>query len=174
MEIRADVDLPFAPERVFAAYRDRLPELVPHLPNIRRIEVRGRRDVDGRVELVNEWFGGGEIPAVARSILSESMIRWTDHAKWNESALTCDWRTEVHAFPGAVACAGQNRFVATAGGCRLEIRGDLTVDAAKVPGVPRLLSRSVGAAVEKVLVGAIAPNLVEVGKGVGELLRREG
>ena len=174
MEIRADVELPFPRERVFVAYRDRLAELVPHLPNIRRIEVKERKEAGGRVELVNEWVAGGDIPAVARSVLSESMLRWTDYATWHADALTTDWRTEVHAFPGAVRCAGQNRYVDTPGGARLEIRGELTVDASKVPGVPRLLAKTVGAAVEKILVGAIAPNLVEVAKGVGQLLGRDG
>ncbi len=174
MEIRADVELPFPRERVFAAYRDRLPELLEYLPNIRRIEVRDRKDLEGRVELVNEWVGGGDIPAVARAVVSESMLCWTDFATWNEAPLTCDWRTEVHAFPGAVRCSGQNRYLVTPGGSRLEIRGDLTVDAGKVPGVPRVFAKAIGAAVEKVLVGAIAPNLVEVAKGVGLLLGRDG
>lgn len=174
MEIRADVDLPFSRERVFSAYRDRLAELTEFLPNIRRIRVLERKELPGRVELVNEWLGGGDIPAIARSVLSESMLRWTDYATWNEALFTCDWRTEVHAFPGAVRCAGQNRYVVTADGSRLEIRGELTVDAGKVPGVPRLLARTIGGVVEKVLVAAIAPNLVEVAKGVGTLLRREG
>lgn len=174
MEIRADVELPFTRDRVFVAYRDRLAELTEFLPNIRSIVVADRKELDGKVELVNEWTGGGDIPSVARAVISESMLRWTDYASWKAATFTCDWRTEVHAFPGAVKCAGQNRYVELPGGCRLEIRGDLTVDATKVPGVPRLLAKTVGSAVEKVLVGAIAPNLVAVAKGVGTMLGREG
>lgn len=173
MEIRADLTLPFPRERVYAAYRDRLAELTDFLPNIRTIKVLDRKDREGEVDLVNEWVGGGDIPAVARAVLSESMLRWTDYATWHANDFTVSWRTEVHAFPGAVKSSGRNRFVEAGSGTRLEIRGDLTCDSAKVPGVPRLLAKTVNAAAEKLLVGQIGPNLVEVGKGVGKLLERD-
>lgn len=174
MEIRADVTVPFPRARVFATYRDRLADLTEYLPNIRAIRVLERTERGGEVDLVNEWEGGGEIPAAVRSFLSESMLKWTDYATWVEAQSVCRWRTEVHAFPGAVKSSGENRFVEVPGGTRVEIRGELTVDATKVPGVPRLLAKTAGSAVEKVLVGRIAPNLVEVAQGVRKLLEREG
>lgn len=173
MEIRADLELPFPLDRVFSTYRDRLTDLVEFLPNIRGIEVKSRKDEPDKVELVNLWTGGGDIPKVARAVLSESMLRWTDYATWHEATHLVDWRTDVHAFPGAVKSSGQNRFVATEKGTRLEIRGDLTCDSSKVPGVPRLFAKTVNAAAEKLLVGQVGVNLLEVGKGVGKLLERE-
>jgi hypothetical protein len=174
MEIKAEVIIPFPRERVFSTYRDRLADLVEFLPNIRRIVVKERKEQGSDIELVNEWTGGGDIPAVARSILSESMLQWTDFAVWHAGTFTVDWRTEVHAFPGAVKSTGQNRFVEVPEGTRLSVLGDFTCDASKIPGVPRLLAKTVGNAVEKMLVGAIATNTAEVGKGVGKLLAREG
>lgn len=175
MEIKAEVTLPFSRERVFAAYRDRLAELTEYLPNIQSIRVRERKDLDGGVvELVNEWAGGGDIPAAARSFISESMLRWTDYATWLPSSFVCEWRTEVHAFPGAIKASGKNHYLEAGSGTRLEIRGELVCDGTKIPGVPRLLAKTVGSAVEKVLVGSIATNLVEVGKGVGKLLAKDG
>jgi len=173
MEIRADVTLPFPLDQVFAAYRDRMPELTEYLPNIRKIEVLERQDKVGEVYLVNAWEGGGDIPKVARAVLSESMLRWTDYATWKEGTHSVEWRTEVHAFPGAVKSSGTNRFVAAGGGTRLEIRGDLTCDSARIPGVPRFFARTVNAAAEKLLVGQVSVNLVEVGKGVGKLLAKD-
>jgi hypothetical protein len=176
MEIRTDVTLPYARERVFATYRDRLAELLEFLPNIRKLEVRSRDDRGaGEVHLVNEWMGGGEIPSVARSFLQESMLGWTDHATWKLAAWICEWRTEVHAFPGALACSGANTFVEVSPDeTRIEFRGQLTCDSAKIPGVPRLLSKSINAAVEKLFVGKIAENLAGAGEGIGKLLAREG
>jgi hypothetical protein len=173
MEIRTDVTLAFPRERVFATYRDRLEELRVYLPNIRALRVKSREVRGAEVDLVNEWTGGGEIPAVARSFLSESMLRWTDHATWVEASFVCDWRTVVHAFPGALLCSGQNRFVEASGKTRIEFRGQLTCDASKVPGVPRLLARSINGTVEKLFVGKIGENLVAVGEGVGKLLASE-
>jgi hypothetical protein len=180
MEIKTDVTLPYPRERVFATYRDRLEELLVYLPNIRKLSIRSREDRGEEVLLVNEWTGGGEIPAVARSFLRESMLSWTDHATWKKATFLCDWRTEVHAFPGALLSSGFNRFVevglagAPGGGTRIEFRGALTCDASRVPGVPKLLARSINGTVEKVFVGKIGENLVGVGEGIGKLLAREG
>lgn len=172
MEIKADLDLPFPLETVYATYRDKLAELTEFLPNIRSIKVEKREDREGSVYLVNAWEGGGEIPKAARAVLSESMLRWTDYATWNEADHTVDWRTEVHAFPGAIKSSGKNRFVGTASGTRLEIRGELVVDSSKVPGVPRLFAKTVNNAAETLLAKTISHNLVEVGQGVGKYLAR--
>jgi hypothetical protein len=171
MEIRTDVTLPFPRERVFVAYRDRLPELLRYLPNIRGVEVRTREEREGEVYLVNAWKGGGEIPSAARAVLRESMLSWTDHATWRAAELVCAWRTEVHAFPGALRSSGTNRFVELPEGrTRIEFRGDLVCDASHVPGVPKLLARGLNGTIEKLFVGKIAENLTAVGQGLGKLL----
>lgn len=174
MEIRADLELPFPRDVVYASYRDKLADLTEYLPNIRSIKVLERNDKEGGdVYLVNEWVGGGEIPKAARAVLNESMLRWTDYATWNQKDFTVDWRTEVHAFPGAIKSSGKNRFVEIPNGTRLEIRGELTVDSSKVPGVPRLLAKTVNGAAENLLGKTIQVNLLEVGKGVGKYLEKQ-
>jgi hypothetical protein len=172
MELSADATLPFPRPVVFAAYRDELVRLVEYLPNIRRIEVTSRKDDGKKTYLVNEWHGGGEIPAAARAVLSESMLCWTDYASWNEEDWSCAWRIETHSFTEAVHCAGTNRFVETDGGTRLEIRGQLSIDGAKLKAVPRLLSKTVARAVEELLVKKITPNLLSVSDGLREYLER--
>jgi hypothetical protein len=170
MQIKAEITLPYPRERVFSVYRDRLAELAAGLPNIRSVTVVSRSEREGAVELVNKWVGGGDIPAVARSFLSESMLTWTDHATWRSDTFTVAWRTDVHAFPGAIQSSGENRYVEAPGGMRLELGGELTCDATKIPGVPRLVARTVSSAVEKMLVGSIEKNLAEIGKGLCRLL----
>src|SRR5262249_47164609 len=157
---RADAVIPFPLEVVFVAYRDRLAETVPHLPNIRAIRVVSREEREGEVKLVNEWTGGGDIPKVARAFLSEDMLKWTDHALWKAATREVVWHNDIHAFPSAVKAAGMNRFAEAGEGTRLEIRGEFSVDAAKIPGVPRLLARTVGPAIEKFFVAQIQLNSV--------------
>lgn len=174
MEIKTDVTLVFPRPRVFTTYRDRLTELLEFLPNIRGMTIEQREEKPGVVHLINAWKGGGEIPSVARSFLSESMLAWTDHASWKEAEFLCEWRTDVHAFPGALLSSGENRFVELPGGqTRIEFRGQLTCDASKVPGVPRLLAKGLNGTIEKIFVGKIGENLVSVGQGIGKLLARE-
>jgi Protein of unknown function (DUF2505) len=173
MEIKTDVTLSFPLARVFATQRDRLVDLAEFLPNIRAIKQLRRDESPGEVRLVNEWTGGGEIPSAARAVVRESMLRWTDHATWTEADHRCTWTTDVHAFPGAVRSSGYNQFVETPSGTRIEFRGTLTCDASKVPGVPRLLARTLNGTLEKLFVSRIADNLAQVGHGVGKLLERE-
>ena len=173
MDLTADANLPFPRDVVFSAYRDKLLDLVDFLPNIRRIEVKSRKDEGGIVSLVNEWHGGGEIPAAARVVLAESMLSWTDYAEWNSDSFTCKWRIETHSFKDAIDCHGENRFVDVDGKTRLEIRGTLTIDAKKVKGVPKLLSKSVSKTVEDFLLKKITPNLIEVSDGLRRYLERQ-
>ena len=174
MEIKTDVPLSFPRARIFRTYRDRLEEVAPHLPNIRSIKVTSREDRPGETVLVNEWVGGGDIPAVARAVVRESMLSWTDHATWKEGTFTVEWRTVVHAFPGALESSGVNRFIETPTGAIIEFRGSLVCDASKVPGVPKLMARTINGTLEKLFVGKIAENLVAVGRGVGKLLEADG
>jgi hypothetical protein len=170
VKLVADARLPFARPVVFAAYRDHLLDLLPYLPNVRQIDVGSRVENGTIVEMENVWHGGGEIPAVARAVISESMLSWTDRARWDEGVFVCDWRIKTHAFTEAVTCEGRHSFVADGEGTRLETRGNLTIDATKVPAVPRLLAGRVGGIVAEFLAAKIQPNLVEVSKGLARYL----
>ena len=173
MKIHADVVVPFDPPRVFAAYRDRLLDLVPYLPNIRSITVEKRVDRGDEVDFVNEWHGGGDIPKAVRGVLSESMLRWTDYATWNANELSVTWRTDIHAFPGAASSSGKNHYMSVPGGTRVELRGDLTIDGAKVPAIPRFLRKTVAEMAEKMIVGQVQANLAAIARGVTELLKAD-
>src|SRR6185437_10218774 len=104
--------IPFPRDLVFATYRDEMPKVVSYLPNVRSIEVTSRKENGPIVELVNEWRGGGDIPAAIRAVLSEAALAWTDYASWDANALRCDWRTKTHAFTDAMSCHGSNLFAA--------------------------------------------------------------
>jgi uncharacterized protein YndB with AHSA1/START domain len=173
MEIKADVTLALPRDRVFAAYRDRLEEVSKGLPNIRSIKVLSRTEKGDDVELVNAWDGGGEIPTVARAVVSEDMLKWTDYATWHQATFTCDWKTVVGSFPDAVKSSGTNRFVEVPEGTRVEIRGTLTCDSAKISGVPRLLAGTINSAIEKLLGGQIGVNSAAVARAVGELVKKD-
>ena len=176
MRLFVECVVPFPLPLVYATYRDRVVELVPHLPNIRAIEVKERRDetVNGSKvsHLINVWRGGGDIPAVARAFLSEKMLTWTDTATWDEARATCEWKIETHSFKEAVHASGSNRFVVEGEGTRVIVEGDLTIEGKKLP-IPRFLAGVAAPAVEKFLVGSIQPNLTEVAKAVEKLLRSE-
>ena len=174
MIISADTHIPFPRRVVYATYRDRLRELVSYLPDVQSIEVKSRVEENGLIHFVNEWHGGGEIPVVARAIISEAMLSWTDFATWNESEFTTMWRIKTHAFTEAVYCAGKNRFIEKNGGTLIESRGELTIDTTQLKNVPQLLVGPVARTVEDFLSKKIEPNLQQVGKGVRLYLEQRG
>lgn len=173
MRLEVSTEIPFPRELVFRTYRDKLPELVPYLPNVRGIAVVSRADEGQVTKLLNRWKGGGDIPGAVRKFLSEDLLEWDDHAEWNEADFTCAWRTVVPAFKDAVDSSGKNRFEDLGGRTRLTIAGDLKVDAGKVKGVPRLLAGTVSPVIEAFLVGAIKPNLIATSKGVEKFLQAQ-
>ncbi|MBR8838364.1 MAG: hypothetical protein DSM106950_31275 [Stigonema ocellatum SAG 48.90 = DSM 106950] len=166
MIISADTYIPFPLPLVYATYRDKLVEVVSYLPDVRGIEVKSRSEKNGLIQIVNEWHGGGEIPVVARAILSEAMLSWTDFATWNDADFTTGWRIKTHAFTEAVYCSGKNRFLEKNGGTQIESRGELIIDTKQIKNVPQLLVGPVARTVEDFLSKKIEPNLQQVGEGV--------
>ncbi len=134
MFISVDTHIPFPRSLVYATYRDKLVELVPYLPNVRRIEFKSRREEGDLIHFVNEWHGGGEIPVVARAVLSEAMLSWTDLATWNESKFMTEWHIKTHAFTEAVHCAGEHRFKEVDRVTLIETRGELAINTKQIKG----------------------------------------
>ncbi len=172
MKLEVSAEIPFARALVFEIYRDKLPDLVKYLPNIRGITQVSRTEEGSAIKLLNHWKGGGDIPGVVRKFLSEDLLEWDDHATWYGDKFTCDWRTVVPSFKDAVDSAGHNRYDEVGpNATRLTIAGDLKVDAGKIRGVPRFLGGTIGPVIEAFLVSTIKPNLISVAKGVGEYIR---
>ncbi|MFH1469310.1 MAG: hypothetical protein ABIO70_33305 [Pseudomonadota bacterium] len=171
MEIRNDTVLTHPRALVYATYRDRLSELVAMLPNIEYLRVLSRRD-DGETSFIlNEWKAKGEIPEVAQRWIKPEMLRWKDHATWHGARWDVDWRLEMAFMQDRVSVAGTNRFVDLGPSrTRLELRGDLTIDARGMPGVPRLLAGKFGAIVERFVLGLVQPNLVKTGEALQRFL----
>lgn len=173
MKIDTETRISFPRELVFRTYRDRLPELIPHLPNVRSIEVARREDEGDLSRLENVWTAtGAELPSAVRGFVKPEMLAWTDTAEWNAGAFRCAWRIETHAMPGVVECSGQNLFEEDGDSTRLRITGDLLVYPERAK-VPRLLAGTLRPMVEKLIVSVISKNLVTVGGGLERFLQSE-
>jgi hypothetical protein len=177
MKLEADARIPFPRTLVFSTYRDRLPQLVPHLPNIKEIAVLEREERPGGTEgvtrMLNLWKASAEIPKVAQAVIKPEALAWKDHARWNQNEWTCDWRVETQMFTENVRCGGRNHFVEQGESTILEIRGELEIDLAGIRGVPKFLAGTIAPVVEKFIVALLTPNLVSVSKGLEAFLRSE-
>jgi hypothetical protein len=174
MKLEADSRISFPRALVYSTYRDRLPQLVPHLPDIKEIVVKNREEVGpGITKLLNLWIGKAEVPKVAQSIIKPDMVQWLDHATWNENEWSVEWRVETKMFTDNIRCSGKNRFVEENGATKLELRGELEIDLKGVPGVPRFLAGTIAPQVEKFVIALLKPNLMSVAGGIQSFLTAE-
>ncbi|WP_298616323.1 hypothetical protein [uncultured Thermosynechococcus sp.] len=174
MEIFSQVQLPFPREHVYRTYRDRLPELVNRMPNVRAIEVQARKESPQALEMVLVWHGGGEIPAAARALLSEAMLSWTDYTHWSDRHYLTRWRIAPHAFTEAIDCQGENQFIAVGDSTIIISRGHLRIDPKRMSGVHSFLAGKIARAVEEYLGQRIEPNFQQLAASVAAFLRPEG
>lgn len=172
IKISVDSQISFPRALVYATYRDKLMELGPYLPNVRSLQIKSRQETDQAVQLVSEWHGGGDIPAMARELLSEDLFTWTEYDVWHNDAFTVDWHIETHAYPEAVFCAGKNRFL-DQGHCTLvESRAEVRIDFSTIHGMPSFLRHQLVNLVEGLLSKKIEPNLVQMGQSVQKYLEQ--
>ena len=174
-EIRADAELAHPLQLTYETYRDRLPEMTSYLPNVDEINVLESRREGEILHLVNEWVARAEIPKVARAFIKPEMLRWKDIATWHDDEHAVDWRFEMAFMREQVDVRGRNRFVEVGEGrSRIEIRGTLTIDGNRIPGVPKMLGRKIVPQIEKFVIALVKPNLIKTADGVGRFLDDEG
>lgn len=177
MKIEADARIAFPRDLVFSTYRDKLVELVPHLPNVRSIQVKMSEDAPGgqagQTRKLNLWRAEGDVPKVAQAVIKPEMLAWDDHALWNQNDWTCEWRVEPHFFKENIRCRGKNQFIEQGQETVLQIRGQLDIDLKGVKGVPSFLAGTVAPVIEKFIVALLTPNLTSVSKGLEAYLKSQ-
>ncbi|TXD37224.1 hypothetical protein FRC96_04920 [Lujinxingia vulgaris] len=160
-------------DKVYETFRDHMVELVPYLPDIQKIEVRDRQEIDAStLKVVNFWKANAdEVPKLAQKFIKPEMLEWTDYATWHMDSFKVDWVMEVGFLSEAVTCKGTTSYVQKGEGrTEVVIDGELTVDAKKIPGVPRLGAGAIGSAVESFVVRLITPNLTQANRGLERYL----
>lgn len=160
-------------EKVFATMRDRLPELVPFLSGAESIEVAAREEPGpGRVRMLNHWQGNKNVaPKAVRPFLTRGLLRWKDHAEWDQQARTVKWRFEAFHFDKLFDCQGENRFESTAEGhTRITIDGDLDIYPERMPGVPRFLAKKLKPKIESFISNLVGSNLADLAGGLQKFL----
>lgn len=171
MEIRSESRVNHPRDVVYAAYRDRLPEVVVYIPDIREIVMRSRQD-DGPISKIhNEWISDKDIPSFAAKFLPKDVLRWDDYATWDQTLFACDWRIKTRAFTEAVTCGGRNLFVEDGpNATRVILAGNLTINLREIAGVPSFLAGTIAPQVEKFIISLITPNLEKVNQSLGKFL----
>jgi hypothetical protein len=171
MEIKSESRIAWPRAQVYAAYRDRLPEIAAYIPDISKITVHSRTPTPAGVKLHNEWVSNAEIPAIAQRFLKPEHLRWDDYADWNDPGFYVAWTLKTRAFTESVRCSGRNTFVEDgAGGTRVLLTGTLEIELRDIPGVPSFVARAIAPQVEAFIVKMITPNLEQVNRSIQRFL----
>lgn len=170
MRIQSESIIPHPQQRVFLAYRDQLPAVVPFLDDIKAIRVISREEQGDKVVLHNEWESGREIPAVAAKIIRPDQLHWDDYATWDSTSHSCAWVIRTRAFTEAVSCQGSTRLVPEGNGTRVVLSGELTLHLKEIPGIPNFLAKGIIPQVEKFIVSLIEPNLAKTNVAIARYL----
>lgn len=163
-------EIPFPRDVVFATQRDKLPELVPYMPNVESIVVE-KREVDGpQVKLLNLWKGNADdIPKVIAPLIKSDMMQWYDKATWDEATHICHWEIEINVMPGAISAKGTTEFDEEGDETVVRIAGEFIVHPDKIP-LPGFVARRAAPTIEKFVVNLIKPNLKETNKVVARYI----
>lgn len=172
MKLNVSDTLSHPREMVWSTYRDELDALATYLPNIKRVETLEREEPEaGIIKLFNEWHAKGEIPAIAQRFIKPEMLRWRERVVWDQNTWVCSWKIEPAFFTEHLLAEGQTSYLECPGD-RTEIRiaGTLEVDARGFKGVPRLMAKPVGKAVEKLFCALVLPNMQRLNRSLGTYL----
>ncbi len=171
MNFEVEERINYPRELVFTTIRDRLPELIPYLPNVKKIEVIDKKKTKDIVNLKNKWYADFEIPRVVQKVIKIEEIAWIDYARWNEKDYTCEWRIEPVFFKEYVDVKGVNYYYEDGRETIIKLTGEINIDVSKHPLVPRLLSGIVNKEITGIVVNGIKPNLVSLIDGVRKFLK---
>lgn len=151
-------------EDVWAAVRDRLPEMVPYLDDVKSITQEYRLQNPDSVELINIWQADIDLPAKVKSIIDVDKLKWTDSAEWIESKQQCLWVIEPHFFKGRIDCTGSTRFEPAIGGrgTRITFAGELGIDVSNIPGIPAFMEPAATKTVESLITTVIPKNFRKI------------
>ena len=169
MKINSESRISHPLSAVYSVYRDRLPEVVAFLPDIKEIRVESRQQTPAGLKLHNRWIADREIPRMVQSFVKPHMLHWNDYAEWDDASARCDWVLQIPAFPDNVAASGRTALFADGNNTRVVLTGELEINP-NFPALPKLLARRLAPQLEKFIVMLITPNLERVNHAIGDFL----
>jgi hypothetical protein len=165
------IDAPL--EQVYAIVKDKLPEVVPFLPNIKQIKVlEYKKKDDGKTYVTNQWYAEASVPALVQKFLSEDLFSWKDIAVWDDSKYEVEYSLESLVGKDIYTATGRNVFKACGEGkTELTLTCQIEIYPERIPGVPKLIARKVQPVVEQLIEKMLGPNLTSLGDGIRSYLK---
>ena len=154
-------------DKVYATVRDHLADIAPYLPNVEKIEVESEKNAKTGKSITNRWYADVPVPGLLKKVLKPEMFSWLDKAVWHDKNKKVDYVLESTFGKELFDAKGTNTFVDMGDGrTELKFSCEVVIYPEKVPGVPKLLAKKVGPAIEALLKKMLEPNLTSLGSGL--------
>ena len=170
MQINSESHIAHPLKDVYLAYRDKLPQIASHIPDIKEIRIESREESDEGPTIHNLWVAERDLPKMIKGVVKPEMMQWDDYAQWNDTDHYVSWRLVIPAFKNQVQCEGRNSFFADGEGTRVVLTGELHIKLENVPGVPKFMAKKLAPKIEEFIVNLITPNLKQVNTSLGAYL----
>lgn len=162
-------------ETVWQTIRDRLPEMVQFLDDVKDIKLESRTQNPNSLQLINVWQADIILPTKVQTILETDSVKWTDRAEWFEENNLCQWSIEPHFFKDRIDCKGSTQFESAIGGrgTRITFGGELVINTKDIPGVPAFMESTVTKTVESIITTLIPKNFRKITDALSILLKQQ-
>lgn len=164
--IQADPDL------AWYSLQQHLSLLHEDLPNIRHIRELTRQS--GSPVTVQYGWGidPAVVPAVARPFLRNLLDEVQADTHWHAAERRVSFMFYSDGLRSLFQCEGEFLLHPADGHTRMEVKGVIDVAPHELPGIPKLLSRSILPAVERVVEDSLTPSLSALPGALEKLIRR--
>ncbi len=157
---------------VYDLVKNNLSEICSYLGNIDSIEKISLQQIDAEhTKIVNHWQAKVDLPLLIKKFLSKELISWKDTAIWNNPKQEVHYELTSFVAKDLFIAKGHNTFKAlNEGQTELTLTCTVTINAHKVPGIPKLLAAKLLPAIEGIIEKMLQPNIANLGKGIRNYL----
>lgn len=161
MELHFERVIPVPRDAAWRVFHDNIEALAPWLPHVEHIRVLGRQAAGERQSRFEHAWGLDQavIPGVARPFLGDLLRELRSSTCWHHDHHQVEFEFFLDTIEGLVECDGRFVLQSDEGGTRITITAKLEVYPHVLPGVPKLLSKTVRPAVKRVVEETISPTL---------------
>jgi len=159
--------IPLSEEEAFTLMRDQMSTLVPYMPDTDSIEELSREEEGDVVKVVKRWQASPQsVPKALQKLITPELMSWRDHATWSSEQKSGTWELEALTGGDLFSCSGVTAIKPHPQGALLEITVNLDIYPENLPGVPKLLAKTIRGQVEKFIGQILSDNMRQLAQSV--------
>jgi hypothetical protein len=172
MELTSKTIIPAPLNTVYDLVKNDLSKIVPYLPNVEKIEVLESQSNESKTNIINKWYAKADMPRALKKFVKPEIFSWKDTAIWDDDIKEVKYTLESFLANDLFDAHGNNAFKSVGENeTELIVYCSVKIYPEKVPGVPRLLARTVSPLIEGLVEKLLGPNLKSLGTGINDYLK---